>query len=303
MTVPEAPRPPAPDRDAVLFGLSRRGFFSEINVLVLNVAYALAAGEDLFLDDSGFLVDWDDLLEPTLRMGSQLRKRRYRQVTHASLLGDRTAWFQRLHWVKRDCDAGRQVSVPSIDFEGSWRELLFEVSKRVFVPRPEIVALADQAQTRLGLQSRFAAVHLRRGDKTAGHRLRSGEMRIEGEAVPFEAYVRELSARAPDIRRVFVLSDDYREVAQAQAQFPELEVVTLCTPQEQGYFQEAFLALTPEDKVRSLRRLIAEVLIATRSAVFVGLYRSNVSLTVTALHPRAEDCASVDRAVAWTPMA
>ncbi len=301
MTVPQAPRPP-PDRDAVIFALSRRGFFSEINVLVLNVAYALAAGEDLFLDDSAFLVDWDDLLEPTLRSGSQLRKRRYRRVTPSSLRGDRTAWFQRLHWVKRDCDAGLHVSVPSIGFEGTWRDLLFQVSKQVFIPKPEIVALADQAQAELGLQSRFAAIHVRRGDKVAGDRLANGDLRVEGEVVPVAAYVRELSARAPDIRRVFVLSDDYREAVQAQAQFPDLQFVTLCTPEEEGYFQQSFLAMSHEGKVRSLRRLMAEVLIATRSAVFVGAYRSNVSLTIAALHSRPDDCVSVDRAVAWTPM-
>jgi hypothetical protein len=293
---------PGQGRDAVVYGLTQRGFFSEINVLVCNVAFAMVAGEDLYLDDSRFLTPWGDVLEATLPMIAELRAELHRRIVISHPKADKAVWNERLKAVKRGCDEGAVVAVPDIGFEGGWVQLLARVSAQVFVPRPENVAAADRVQAELGLEGPFAAVHMRRGDKTAGYHKRNGQFRVEGRAAPFDLYVETLSVLAPGVRRIFVLSDDYREVIEAQARHPELELVTLCRPDETGYFHSDFLALSRKERLQAIRRLIVEVLIAVRSAAFAGLYRSNVSLMVAALHQHPERCASVDQATSWTPM-
>lgn len=293
---------PGPERDAVLYGLTKRGFFSEINMLVSNLAYAMAAGEDLYLDDSGLVTRWSELLQPTLPMAAELRREQYRRVVVCHPKVDRALWDERVRSVKENCDAGLKVDLPAAGFHGTWMELLVRLSRDVFKPRADILATADRLQAELGLDQPFYAVHIRRGDKTTGYLKSNGVLRVEGAAVPFDAYAEAAATLAPGLRRVFVLSDDYREVAEAQAQHPQLELITLCTPEEQGYYQDDFLALRRDEQLRSLRRLIVEVLIAARSAAFIGLYRSNVSLMVAALHPHPDKCASVDQAKAWTLM-
>ena len=298
-----ASRPAAgPERNAVVYGLTKRGFFSEINVLVINLAYALAAQEDLYLDDSGFLSSWRQLLQPVLPMAAELREDLYRRVTVSNPKVDRAAWDERLWFVKRACDQGLVVAIPDIGFEGSWFELLSVLSRKVFAPLPELEAEAARLRLELGLDQPFCAVHIRRGDKTEGYPRRDGSRRIEGRAAPFGEYVGRLEILAPGVRRVFVLSDDHREVADARSLHPELELVTLCEPQEAGYRQPEFLQLSAEQRLRALKRLIVEVLIAVHCRAFVGLYRSNVSLMIAALHPHPEGCASVDQARTWTPM-
>jgi hypothetical protein len=301
---PPPPIQPGPGarKQALVYGLTRRGFCSEINVLVCNVAYAMAAGEDPYLDDQGFFVPWRQLLQPTLPMAADLREELYERVAISHPKIDRAAWDHRLWSVKRACDEGLEVEIPELGFQGGWAALLALLSKRLFVPREETAAAAALARTELGLDQPFCAVHIRRGDKTAGYRQKDGVVRIEGGVVPFQAYTEKLASLSPGVRRVFVLSDDHREVVAARELHPELELVTLCDPGEEGYRHGAFLALRHMEQLHALRRLIVEVLIAQHSAAFVGLYRSNVSLLIAALHSHPETCASVDRAKAWTPM-
>jgi hypothetical protein len=288
--------------EAVVYGLTKRGFFSEINVMVENLAYAMAAGEDMYLDDRNFFLPLDQLLRPTLPSVADLREDLYERVTISNPKTDFPAWSHRLWSVKRACDEGLEVEIPELGFRGNWVALVALLSKRVFVPVEEIATAAARARTELGLDQPFCAVHIRRGDKTEGYRKSNGALRIEGRAVPFTAYAEKLALLSPGIRRVFVLSDDYRQVSEARARHPELELITLCEPGEEGYRQDAFMALRDQEKLRAVTRLIVEVLIAVHSNAFVGLYRSNVSLMIAALHPHPENCASVDQAKVWTPM-
>jgi hypothetical protein len=172
----------------------------------------------------------------------------------------------------------------------------------LFRPRRNIVELAQSHAASLGLEpGAFCAAHVRRGDKTEGHIKPNGRHFAEGEAVPFKTYVDALSELAPQVRRIFCLTDDFREVAKAREDYPELQILTLCTPGETGFYQQRHRKLHWSERLAAVRRLIAEVLIAKQSQAFAGLYRSNVSLMVAAVHPNPKLCVSVDSRKIWRP--
>jgi hypothetical protein len=155
----------------------------------------------------------------------------------------------------------------------------------------------------LGLDNEpYCAVHVRRGDKTEGE-IRNGVHWSEGEAIGFGAYVEAMRSLAPGVRRIFMLTDDHRQVVSARADYPQLDIVSLCSPSEEGYRQSEFRARPWGARIEAVRPLMAEVQIALESQAFAGVYRSNVSLIIAALHPRSERCVSVDSQKTWSPVA
>ena len=288
---------------AMIYAPARRGFLAEFNMMVCHYAYALSVGEDVFMDDSRAAIVWQEVFEPCVRSRSELVEQNYSRVT---LCGSKLApdeWNSRRLWVKRACDEDRIISIPAMGFHGVWTDLLLELTKRLFLPVPEIRAEAQERFVALGLASEpFGAIHIRRGDKTAGYLAANGKLAIEGEAVDVDVYISALEKMDPDIERIFIMTDDYREVATARQRYPSLDFVTLCGPTEEGYRNQDFGGLSRAERVPAIRRLLVEMLISLRCVAFAGVYLSNVSRTVAALHPRRDACCSVDRQVRWTPM-
>ena len=287
----------------MVYGLTRRGFFSELNVLVCHYAYALSLGEDVFVDESMSAVRWRDLFEPTLQFQRDLDAAAYDHITLCHPRLGRPEWNARRLWVKHACDENLEVNLPGDGPRRRWRDLLFEVSRELIQPRADLRESATEAMRVLGLADvPFGAIHIRRGDKTEGYVKSNGKIRIEGEAVGFDEYAAALERLSPGLRRIFVMTDDHREVATARANWPEFEIVSLCSLEDRGYRQTEFRKLSYNDKLRAIRRLVIEVLIAARSTAFAGLYRSNVSLTIATLHQRPEFCCSVDSQARWSPV-
>ena len=289
--------------DAMVYFPARRGFLAEFNILVCHYAYALSVGEDAFLDDSRAAVFWLDIFEPCLRFRSELIEQNYGRVTLCGSKVAPEAWNSRRRWVQRACNDDDVVNIPALDFQGTWKDLLFDVTKRLFLPIPEIRAKAAECLIALGLEpGAFGAIHIRRGDKTDGYMAANGTLRVEGEAIDLDLYIAALKNTAPEIKRIFIMTDDYREVVDARRRYPSLDFATLCEPTEEGYRNHDFRGLTHKERVSAIRRLVTEMLISTHSAAFAGAYLSNVSRTVAALHPIPTACCSVDTQVRWIAM-
>jgi hypothetical protein len=289
-------------RTALLYALSRRGFLSEFNILIYHYAYALSVGEDMYINDSEWTVRWGDVFEPYLPSSAELDRSSYDQVTMSGSRLDRREWNFRRGCMMRACDSNDVIDLPAIAFRGRWRDLMFHLINRFFQPLPQIRADAQAHLVSLGLTSGpFGAIHIRRGDKTEGYAAPKGMRVIEGEVVDLGSYISALEGISPGLRRIFVLTDDYREILNARERYPYLDFVTLCDPGEHGYDNIDFKSQGRGQRVRAIRRLIMELLIAIRSSAFAGGYLSNVSRTVVALHPRKEVCRSVDSQLEWAP--
>jgi hypothetical protein len=147
----------------------------------------------------------------------------------------------------------------------------------------------------------FAAFHVRRGDKTGGYVVGT-ERVIEGESTPPSTYLRLLRRNAPDIRTVFVMTDDYRVVDGFRIAYPQYDFVSTCLADARGYHQDAFAALNVHQKELAVEQLLVETSIAARSALFLGGFKSNVSRFVPLWHTNPEVCLSVDGMRRWSPV-
>jgi hypothetical protein len=190
--------------------------------------------------------------------------------------------------------------LPGLEFEGD----LFAVRRRLFAhlcpPTEDILQEAGRQMAELELQDGgFAAIHVRRGDKTR-QRLKSGRMWSEGEEIPISNYLELIARHAPDARDLFVLTDD-RGVVEALAQAGSgHRVVSLCPSDERGHDQASFIAALPEQRRASIRRLVVETEIAARSVFFAGGYRSNIARYIATVHRQPQCCVSVDgQAAPW----
>ena len=106
---------------------------------------------------------------------------------------------------------------------------------------------------------------------------------------------------APEIKSIFVMTDDYRVIDDFRKVGRDYSIHTLCRREETGYSQLEFSSLDPVRKTDQIRRLIAETQIAASSDVFLGGYKSNVARFVPLWHASPERCLSIDSRKYWVP--
>ena len=104
---------------------------------------------------------------------------------------------------------------------GDYRHMVREL----FLPRIEILERANHIMNRLFKGEPYHAIFIRRGDKVVK----------ESVCLPTSVYVGELLAREPNVKRVFVQTDDYRAVEEVKALLPAgVEVFTTCPKEKFG---------------------------------------------------------------------
>jgi hypothetical protein len=283
----------APADEAVVYGLTRRGLCSEINWLLIGIAYALATRRHFYLDDRWFVPGWSSLFDVRFRNARDMPTG-YRDVIAISSKEARPRFNEMVDWAGEN--RNKRIRAAELGFDGTLDELFVHLAGRVFRPTSGIRRLAEEALP----QVPFVAVHIRRGDKIAGPESGGSRNGPEGEDHAFEVFTERLRKIAPEIRDVFLMTDDYQAFLDAQGK--GYVVRTLCPPDERGYFQDDHHNKTFKERRQALSRFIAEMLIATRSVAFGGTYKSNVGRLVYALHPHKELCFSVDEMIDWSPV-
>jgi hypothetical protein len=159
----------------------------------------------------------------------------------------------------------------------------------------------------LGLRPReFAAIHVRRGDKIEGeHYIDASGKKThgtpEGEMTPLSIYIDLIREHGREVSTIFVMTDDYRAVEELRDLVPPLQVRTLCSENALGYRNDQFYRRPHAERIQSIEGLLAEVRIASQSALFLGPYKSNLSLFVANVHWDPTRCVSVDSQREWMP--
>ena len=280
--------------NVLIIHLTRRGFLSEVTVLVSAMLYALSQRRRLAVNASNFNgLRWTDYFasEPppctAADMSSVPWEQQIIKLKDGKLL-------ELLGWVDESVRARTRFQVEALGLDGE----LFQAKRRLFQilcrPTARIEALAADAMDRLGLApGRFAAVHLRRGDKVTV-RIKNGRPWSEGENTPPWRIAEILDQLSPSTRDVLVLTDDFAAVGELQDACPQRRVVTLCPPAAAGHEQVAFNNSTPDEKSEIVGRLVAECVIAARSDAFAGGYKSNVGKFISSIHLDPARCVSTD---------
>jgi hypothetical protein len=300
-----------PSRDrpipAALYRITSRGFFSEFNILTYACAHSLEHGRTLFVDVAPGAGPWRELFSPFPKPGSVLSSnpRFHLEMSLVSKLETGTwnpDWVAMREAVRDACLEKRWVKAPLAGFEGPYDEFVVAVARKLFRPVASLNARAEAARQAMGLYKvPFSAVQLRRGDKVHGYQSPKGKWVVETEIAPFAAYAECLAKMAPDIRDVFVISDDYTAFEEARAEFPQYRFHTLCDPSERGYIHADQQAASDETKLANLQKLLVTVMIARDSQAFVGTYFSNLSIGVYLLHRHRSRCVSMDLGQPWPP--
>jgi hypothetical protein len=288
--------------EAVRYGLSRRGFFSEFNILAYAKAWCMSRGRTLYLDHRKADAPWRELFSPFPPSVDELEPARHSAVINLVPKAPDGAWQGMRKDVRDAVLERRRVTLPAIDFDGEYEALVFRAARELFRPRPGLVQQAAEARASLGLDAvPYCAVQIRRGDKTEGYVDKKGRLVVETSAQPFAVYADCLNRLAPEVRDVLVLTDDYGAFEAAREADPDRRFHTLCAPDERGYVHADHLKKPAAARLEAFEKLIVSVMLARDSQAFAGTFWSNLSTAVCMLHRDRTRCAAIDPAQEWPP--
>ena len=270
----------------VVYPLSSRGFYSEINCLLIAMVYALHKNRRLYVDCSRFGgLDWFDFFETPLPMWTESDRS---SVPKVELID--------LHKARKLVRIRNNLRIPlRIKHTRQYRS--------VFSIKSELARLMHQPSFTIprppGLApGSYCAIQIRRGDKVQGY-LSRGKMIVEGDDASVEEYAKLLREHADQYDTVFVLTDDYQFFLQLRELESGRHFITLCDESATGYVNDDFQKLDLEAKRSNLRRLVSSVHLAGAAQFFIGPFMSNPSRIVPLLQGTLERSASTDRARKW----
>jgi hypothetical protein len=279
----------------IKYHLTSRGFFSEVNNLLNAIAFALVKRRRLIADETTFgfgdyrWLDFFTTKLPTLQAGESV-----------SIIPD---WeicdgmSKSFHAIRRSVNRWHRLRlpfyIPRIGFFLNYFRLKREIARHfcATISKPEISFLPKE----------YAAFHIRKGDKVEGYDSANGKV-IEGEDRPIHEYLSFLHRLAPNLKNVFVMTDDFQVIEELRNTAKTIRFETLCESNEKGYHQSKFDWLDKKGKINSLIRLLAEVDIAINSKLFLGCYKSNVSRHIALTHKYPYNCHSIDSQKRWDPL-
>ncbi|MBN9318929.1 MAG: hypothetical protein J0I28_04495 [Caulobacterales bacterium] len=288
---------------AFRFELTRRGLFSELNLLTNAVAFSLLEGAHIFVDWTRMHIDWEALFDTRFAPDGDPALATYRDVEIISIKKPSRAVFDGMrNGIWRMIAEGAVVRVEALGFEGTIEALNGLVAQRLFRPSAAVIAQSEMARDRLGLANEpYVALQLRGGDKTAGVVNTKGLLTIEGDTVDDAVYAARIAEAGAKAKVILVITDDHDAFERFAAAMPAHRCVTNCPPELRGYFHEDRMGLDRASQTRDAARMIADVKLAAEAELFLGPYRSNPS-TFTHLLRDGRASVSVDRQQVWAPL-
>ena len=164
-------------------------------------------------------------------------------------------------------DPEQYYSIPELGINGSYYEAYRLLARMVWRLQPEILHYETIYKEKLALPSLYDGVHIRGGDKMMETTLISGKHIMEVLHPKTSACV-------------FILTDDYRQYQELQANYPNIRLLTLCRPEERGYLHKAFSHKSPQSRQEAIIRLIISVDLLFGSRSFVGSITTGPSVFV-----------------------
>lgn len=179
--------------------------------------------------------------------------------------------------------------IPELDIDADYTEAYGLLARMVFRFNPSVQRQATLVRARLSIPTLYDGIHIRGGDKTMETTLISGEQIIQ-----------VLNPKAGSC--VFVLTDDYRQFQELQANYPNIRLLTLCRPEERGYLHKAFSHKSPKSRQEAIVRLLISVDLLLHSRSFVGSITTGPSVFIMKLREddpfvQAVDCPKTDLAL------
>ena len=280
-----------------VFHLGTRGFFAEITTVARAAIYAHLHQLQLVLDNQQFGYryqrGWADYYEPFCGEFEPWMEDRTAQHCDAA---NRPGTFMREIIAHRP----ERLTLGPYTIDG-FGEILRFFMLILCRPNQHLCEQAATARKILNLPPKYAAVHIRRGDKVGW----------EDVYYPVDIYLDHLDQAGGSGLPIFVMSDDYLAVKEfekaLESRGKRNPVSSLCAPEARGFdvwaLREKKLAYRHgvtnemvdhqeflEHTYRSAVDLVVETLVAAGSEIFVGTFKSNVTKTISFLHHQPARC-------------
>lgn len=172
--------------------------------------------------------------------------------------------------------------IPELGIDGDYMHAFNKLTEITFRFNEETTLECNKLIENLQLPSYYIGCQVRGGDKVT-----------ETELLPPEYYVRIMKDKI-DNQTAFVLTDDYTIFRRLQELSPGTRWLTLCSPDERGYVNSAFMQNTGSQKKTQILRLMASMQILINSGYFIGSITTGPSLfLLKTLYPNVvpADCA------------
>ena len=260
------------------------GFFSEYNNMVLALLYCLErkirfvlySRNSNIMGIDGWRKHFLPFCEEAVDPRHQIFNYRYPQQF--------SAWFRlRRHWFKKGSGIAyltadlwrefrskdferRHFLIPELELSGDIRSVCRSIIEFTYRFNPVTQAAVNKliSPVMAELPDVYAGLHVRSGDKASEQRLLS-----------VDEYMAKLKATAPDLRDIFVFTDDYLRFENLSDSYSGYRFRTLCQPDERGYHHCAFLAEDQSARAQRLVNLFASIEILASAQIFIGTFSAN----------------------------
>lgn len=289
----------------LIYPLTNRGFFSEINNLALAVLYCLENNIKLKVYTKYWVGgNWNDYFNPILKEYKGIVpiprdifvKRRYdpiyriyhKYIKNREIIQD-GIWNE----MGNKQFIEKHFYFPELGIDGS----IFEAKKQIFdiildYNNETIEEVFSLSQTDLNFIQNSCGIHVRRGDKVSG---KSKEAELFDVAV----YINKINEIGANIQNITVCTDDFEVLRDFEKHFPEFKYLTFCELNRSGYFQSDYNKTENKAQKRAeVINVLKDANLLINSKVFVGAYSSNISRFVAVMRNNKE-CYSLD--IDWTP--
>jgi len=277
------------------------GFFSIVNNTISAILYGLISRKTIILDQQLLPGGWNAYFDASLPG---------MEVTGGVMPEEAIDGWSLIRWVEDLLARNETISLPDLNIKGDLlsiqRGLVSLLCGRSTSLYHDKWRRRHEAQWELGLGERdYVACHVRQGDKIIGtpYRTPDGKWGVltEGEFIPVRTYLRNIRKIAPDIRKIFVMTDDYAVIEEFRLLAKGYSIHSFCTPGQNGYHQADFNKKSQDERRAAFLSLMEEVEIAAASHAFFGCYRSNVSRFILLKHFNPDLCFSMDSTKRWFP--
>lgn len=289
----------------LLFHLTQRGFGSEVNNMLLAILYCLENKMEFCLYskswNAAYKFGWRDYFKEFcpeykslfLYRQSVLKRKGYQKVRYFYeyfFHPLQKLFFPRFQytidiWSEMCSDhfTARKFKIDELGIDGDIFHAKQVILDMIFDLNSETYKQIEKGISQIEVFRPYVSVHMRRGDKEP-----------ETPAVDVDKYVEIICRERPDIKNIFVATDDFRVIEEFIEICPDFwNVRSFCSETELGFDQRVFNMRAAEKRRKDTYRLLIDLFYLSRGEIFVGTFSSNIARFVV-LRRGGVGCYSLD---------
>lgn len=285
-------------RRKLIYNLGRRGFFSEINNMIIAKIFA----EEHHWDFEVNSFYWNCRYKKGLRDYFYIELQEYNNIFSAQMVrGKNVAWnlhalfYLGVTTLNNIYKFFNSNIILGSDVYQSFRALPYlnqidvtrfqNEMKRVLRLNDSLEYLFINQFNLLGMHRSFLGVHIRRGDK-----ITTGEM----QNIPLSQYIEAI--KQSQYKDIYIATDDYTSIDFIKRQLQSSDFQIYCNPLlsiSSGFSEGKFNRSSKENRYKETCSLLFDIFVLCKASFFIGTYSSNLSRVIPCVLG-LKNCKSLD---------